>query len=122
MKFNKELCDISHRIIYGQENLHTRRVEETPFIILDYNPNENNLRDLYRSHISIMMWANNCNEPNKFKELIEKHRNKKLGEIHTKLYEFKPNETGLDANIMLLYDDPYKLPHDAHAEKFEVPQ
>lgn len=121
-KYNEEICDISHQVACGQEKLQTRRVEETPFIILDYHPNEKNLKTLYRSHISIMMWANNCKDKNKFSELLKKHENEKLGEIHTKLYKFKPNETGLDANIMLLYDDPNKLPFDNNAPQLEVPQ
>jgi len=121
-KHDREIYNIYHKVECGKEKLNTRRVEDTPFIILDYNPNKENLKTLYRSHISIMMWANNCKDKSKFLELIEKHKSKKLGEIHTKLYEFKPNETGLDANIMLLYDDPNKLPHDADAPQFEEPQ
>ena len=121
-KHDKKICDVYHPVKCGKENLNTRRVKDTPFIILDYNPNEKNLKTLYQSHVSIMMWANNCKDKDKFLELIEKHKSKKLGEIHTKLYEFKPNETGLDANIMLLYDDPNKLPHDADAPQFEEPQ
>jgi hypothetical protein len=121
-KYEEKICDISHQVECGQEKLQSRKVENRPFIVLNYTPNEKQLNTLYRSHVTIMMWANNCQEYSKFKALFEIHKNKKFGNIHKELYDFKPNETGLDANIMLLYDDPNKLPHDANAEKFEVPE
>jgi len=120
-KNDKEISDVYHQIGCGNEKLHTNRVKDTPFILLDYNPSEENLKTLYRSHVSIMMWANNCRDKDKFLKLFDRHKSKKFGEIHTKLYKFKPKETGLDANIMLLYDDPNKLPHDEDAPRFEEP-
>lgn len=122
---NWEKCDkmntqpisaIKHSITDDKQalSISSQRASRNPLIILNYSVGSNSFISLYKSHISIAMWINGCEDYKKFEDLLESTylKDKEFGKLVEDFFEFKPNETGLKGNIMLLYDNPNDLPPD----------
>jgi len=102
-----------------QTDIATKLVHDYPCVIMDYIPTKKCFENLYRSAVPIILWANNCTRMEEFQKIFKKGDYKKirLGQLHEKLYLFQSNITKLDANIMLLYDNPNELPPDKEASQ-----
>jgi len=98
----------------------TKLALNKPLIIIKNKPIEDTFEYLYKSAVSIALWANSCKEPEKFEQTI-KDSNKKLNQLYTQIEDFDPLVTGLDSKILMLYDNPYNLPPDEEAI-FTTPQ
>jgi hypothetical protein len=84
-------------------------------IVLKYTPKEENFENLYKSAVPVALWVNGCLDFTLFENLIVDNGEKKLEDIHKDLFEMQPDETGLEASVMMLYDNPYRLPLDEDA-------
>jgi len=89
-------------------------VKKKPFIVLLYPPNKNDFISLYQSNISILMWVNNCIDYSKFKDFLELEENKtkKFIDLYAEIFDFKTDESKLEGNVMLMYDNPKDIPPD----------
>jgi len=107
------------------EDINSEEVAETPLVIMKYEPNEESFIRLYKSAIPLVMWANNCVDFNEFENIFDKetHKNIKLCELKEKLYKFiEKRHSKVDANIMLMYDNPNNLAPDGGATRYNIPE
>jgi len=109
-----------------EQEITSTEVAQTPFALMHYNPTPDSFKNLYKSGFPIIMWVNGCKDFTKFEEIFSKsdYKKIKLGDLHDKLYKFKPRHTGIgrDASIMLIYDNPELLPYDEKASKLTNPK
>jgi hypothetical protein len=71
------------------------------------------------------MWANNCEDFNKFEKIFnnQTHKSLKLYKLKESLFIFREKRhSQIDANIMLMYDNPNNLAPDGEATRYNTPE